>query len=136
MAQRRRGWTGAAAALLLLAACAPAAPRSGPDGALTIRFKDTAEPAAFELEALGRRDRPKGAQGLWVVVPQLRRAERAEVTNLTTGATATVALFAGSVPRGEVRLSNATAELLGIGADPVRVRLTALRSEPTLLNDR
>lgn len=137
MAQRRLGATGRAAAALLclLAACTEIPPARPPGEAapLAIAFQDKAEPGAFSLEAIGRRDRPKGAQGLWAIVPRLRRAERAEVTNLETGAKATVALFAGSVPAGEVRLSNAAAELLGIGSVPVRVRLTAVRREPVLL---
>lgn len=142
MAERWRGWTGGAAIALfaLLAACTalpvarPAQKPVDPREPLGIEFQDTAEPGAFSLEAVGRRDRPKGAQGLWATVPHLRRAERAEVTNLSTGASATVALFAGSVPAGEVRLSNAAAELLGIGTTPVRVRLTAVRREPVLVN--
>ena len=59
------------------------------------------------------------------------RPERAELVNLETGDSVVVALFAGR--RGApVRLSNAAAEAIGVGAAPVRVRVTALRSRPTL----
>jgi hypothetical protein len=98
-----------------------------------IGFDDTQAPSVFQAELIARRDRPKGTQGLWATVSGLRRAERAVVVNLATGATAEVALFNGPVKRGETRISNAAAVLLGIGAEPVRVRVTALRSEPVLV---
>lgn len=133
-----RGWTnGLTAALLaplLLSACAPATQPHRPPGTpetLALTFEDKDVPGIFDRELLGRRDKPKGAQGLWASVPGLRRAERGEVTNLATGAKVTVALFNGA-PAGEARLSNAAAELLGIGSTPTRVRVTVVRREPLL----
>lgn len=111
--------------------------RSGPaprgrDGVFDLAFDDTRATEVFDEELLGRRDRAGGTQGLWVTVAGLRRAETAEIVNLATGAAAKVALFPGAVRTGEARISSATAALIGIGAEPVRVRITALRREPVL----
>lgn len=105
---------------------------SGSDG-FAIGFDDRLAPGIFQAELTARRDRPRGTQGLWATVSGLRRAERAEVVNLATGATTEVALFNGPVARGEARISNAAAVLLGIGAAPVRVRITVIRSEPVIV---
>lgn len=117
-------------------------PERGPDpgqrrapadpGAFTLSFGDARAPSVYQRDLIGRRDRPSGTQGLWVTVSGLRRAERAEVVNLATGASVKVALFRGRVRAGEARISNAAAALLGIGSDPVQVRITALRREPVL----
>lgn len=101
-------------------------------GAFTLQFGDALAPSVYQRDLIGRRDRPSGTQGLWATVPDLRRAERAEVVNLATGTSVKVALFRGRVRAGEARISNAAAALLGIGADPARVRITALRREPVL----
>lgn len=119
------------------------APRPDPEGArrgsaaadpapFTLSFGDARAPSVYQRELVGRRDRPGGTQGLWVTVSGVRRAERAEVVNLATGASVKVALFRGRVRAGEARISNAAAALLGIGSDPAQVRITALRREPVL----
>lgn len=131
------GLRAAAAMLALLAACAHEsdAPRRGQGGedAFALSFGDRLAPEVFERELAAHRDRPKGTQGVWITVAGPRRADRALVVNLATGARAEVALFPGPVPAGEARVSNAAAELLGIGAAPVRVRVTVLRREPMLV---
>ena len=120
---------------LLLAACAqgarPGAPTPTPD-TFGLAFEYAEAPGVYSREMLGRRDRAKGAQGLWAAVPGLRRPERAEIENLATGAKVTVALYSGGASGG-ARLSNAAAEALGIGAEPARVRITAVRREPKLV---
>lgn len=131
MARRLHPWKVGAA--LILAACAAGRPPDGPGpDTFGVTFDDADAPAAFSREMLGRRDRPKGAQGLWATVPGLRRPERAEIENLANGAKVTVALYSGGTA-GEARLSNAAAELLGIDATPERVRITAVRREPRLV---
>lgn len=111
---------------------AASAGKAGAEG-FAIGFDDRPAPGVFQAELLGRRDKPRGTQGLWATVSGLKRAERAEVVNLATGATTEVALFNGPVARGEARISNAAAVLLGIGATPTRVRITVLRSEPVIV---
>lgn len=131
MARRSRSWQGALVAVATLAACGGAddAPPD-PDRPLQLRFEDAPAPGAFSLEAPAVRDREGGAGGLWAVVPGLSRPERAQIVNLATGDEAVVSLFAG---RGTpVRVSNEAADTLGIGSDPVTVRVTALRSRPAL----
>ena len=135
---RRLGGVAVAVALALLGGCAAgpggrAAPGGGADGDFALGFTDTPAPGIYERELAGRRDRPGGTQGLWATVPGLPRVERAEIANLATGATVEVALFPGRVPAGTARISNAAAELLGLGAEPVRVRVTVLRREPVLV---
>ena len=160
-AARRAGKTGALMlALALAAGCAapgpgtaPEAPRAGPvrgdrtppaaapaprgaDPAaesFTINFDDRLAPGVFDAELLARRDQPKGTQGLWATVAGLRRAERARITVPATGASVEVALFNGPVRRGEIRISNAAAVLLGIAAAPTPVRVTALRREAVIV---
>ncbi len=131
MTRRLHLWMAGAA--LILGACAagrqPSAP--GPES-FGVAFEDAEVPGVYSREALGRRDRPKGAQGLWAAVPGLRRPERAEIENIATGAKVTVALYSGGTT-GEARLSNAAAELLGIGAEPKKVRITAVRREAKLI---
>lgn len=125
---------------LLLSGCAEGgattgAQRSGaaaPD-TIALSFQEVETPSVYARELLGRRDRPSGAQGLWAAVGGLRRAETGRVVNIETGATTTVALFPGRVPAGEARLSNAAAVLIGIGSEPTRVRITAIRREPVLV---
>jgi hypothetical protein len=122
------------AALVVVATLAGCARQGGgaPDAERPFRlsFEDRPAPVAFSLEAPAVRDRPGGAGGLWAVVPGLPRPERARVVNLATGAEAVVALFAGG-PAG-IRLSNRAADALGIAAEPVPVRVTALRSRPSI----
>lgn len=128
---------GMAAAAAFLAACAApgapagAAPPGG--GVLQLSFEDVLAPAAFTRDGPAEADAADGAAGFWAVVPGLPRPERARVENLATGATTTVALYVGRAnPRGAIRLSGAAAEALGVGAAPVRVRVTALRREPRI----
>lgn len=123
------GGRGLVAVALAFLAGACALPRQEDEG-LRIRFEDEAAPGAFERSGTAVRDRPDGADGLWAAVPGLPRPERAEVVNLDTGKTATVALFrtGGDV----IRLSNAAADALGIAAQPAPVRVTALRSVPAI----
>lgn len=126
------------AALALLGACAQ---RNGAAGgaaggggeAFALSFGDRLAPEVFQRDLVARRDRPGGTQGAWVTVAGLRRAERALIVNLASGAQAEVALFPGPVRSGEARVSNAAAELIGLGAAPVRARVTALRREPVLV---
>ncbi len=104
--------------------------RSGPE-AIELRFEDVAAPSVFRSESMGRRAGPDAAPGLWAVVPGLERPERAEVLHLRSGAMVTVALFSGGAS-GTIGLSPAAAEALGIGAEPVPVRVTALRRVPRI----
>lgn len=131
MARRLHLWTAGAA--LILAACSEGGPARPPaPETFGVAFEDAEAPAVFSREMLGRRDRAKGAQGLWAAVPGLRRPERAEIENLETGASVTVALYSGGAA-GEARISTAAAEVLGIGAEPRRVRITAVRREARLV---
>lgn len=127
-----------AAALVLVALAAgcgllPGGDASG-DG-LRLSFEDVAEPAAFSREGEGRRD-PGDAAGLWAVVADLPRPERALVVNLATGAEATVSLFRGGGAPSDIRLSGEAADALGIGNRPVPVRVTALRREASIAPPR
>jgi hypothetical protein len=130
MAERGRGRSIGLALAAVLAACGR--PDDAPQGGIRLSFEDRAEPAAFTREGPAVRDRPDGAEGLWAAVRGLPRPERAEVTNPANGATVVVALFAAGGGSPEIRFSNAAADALGIGAAPVTVRITALRSEPVL----
>ena len=118
-----------------LAGCARQGGPADAERPLRLSFEDQPAPAAFSLEAPAVRDRPGGAGGLWAVVPGLSRPERARAVNLATGAEAVVALFAGGAA-GRIRLSNAAADALGIAAQPVAVRVTALRSRPSIATTR
>ncbi len=134
MTRRYRSASIAALALLAGACGGPKASRAPvPGEPIALTFQDAEVPGVLDREALARRDRAKGAQGLWAAVPGLRRPERGLVVNLDTGASVTVALFSGNGPATEIRLSNAAAELIGIGADPERVRVTAVRREPVIV---
>ncbi len=133
----RLGAMTVAVALTLLAGCAgtrvaPTATGGGTED-FTLGFADTPAPQIYQRDLAGHRDRPGGTQGLWANVPGLTRAERAEIANLDTGATVKVALFPGRVPAGAARISNAAAEILGIGSAPEPVRVTVLRREPRLV---
>jgi hypothetical protein len=122
---------GALVLVATLAGCGrPDADAPDPDRPFRLRFEDAPAPDAFSLEAPAVRDRAGGAEGLWAIVPGLPRPERARLVNPATGAEAVVSLFAGGA--GPIRVSNAAADALGIGADPVPVRVTALRSRPAL----
>ena len=115
----------------MLAACAgPGTEAPDAERPFRLRFEDAPAPAAFGLEAAAVRDRAGGAEGLWAVVPGLPRPERATLVNLETGDETEVALFAGGA--GPIRVSNEAADAVGIGADPVPVRVTALRRRPSL----
>jgi len=129
---RTIGW-GAIAATLT--ACAPTENPTEGDaaGALRLSFEDVLAPAAFAREGPAMVDAAGGAAGLWAVVPELPRPERARVVNLASGAEATVALFAGATgPNGAIRISAAAGQALGVGTTPTRVRITALRREPRI----
>jgi hypothetical protein len=119
-------------AVLALLACLTgcARPEGAPEPRYSLSFEDRAEPEVFAREAPAVRDREGGAAGLWAAVRGLPRPERALVVNLGTGAEVAVALFRASAD--PVRLSNEAADALGIGAAPVRVRITALRQEVKL----
>jgi hypothetical protein len=128
-----QSWSRSAAVALMaaLAGCAPPGSEApDPDRPMQLRFEDRPDPAAFEREGAAVRDAPKGAAGLWAAVPGLPRPERAVVVLLATGDEVEVALYrsAGSV----IRLSGEAADALGIGAEPVRVRVTVLRRHPSL----
>ena len=127
---RRRGilWL----AFVALAACARNDGAAPAGQGIALRFEDKAEPGVFSGEGPGVRDGPKGAGGLWAAVAGLPRPERGLVVNTKTGAKVVVALFAAGKGGPAIRLSNETADALGIGDDPVPVRITALRREPEL----
>lgn len=101
---------------------------------MRIQFEDKAEPGVFETSGSAVRDKEGGAGGMWAAVPNLPRPERAEIAIAGSGRhhgkTAVVALFrtGGSV----IRVSNEAADALGIGGEPVDVRITALRSVPEI----
>ena len=120
-------------ALVLLAAACVQPPAPDEEG-VRIRFEDRAAPSAFAWSGPALRDARGGAAGLWAAVPGLPRPERAEVVNLDTGAKVTVALFRSS--GAAIRISNAAADALGIGAAAVRVRVTAVRSVPEIESAR
>jgi hypothetical protein len=127
---RRRG---AFAALAMAAALAGCGRPGGPDpaGGLSLSFEDRAAPAAFTLEAAAVRDRPDGAAGLWAAVRGLSQAERGLVV-AEGDRRVVVALFPARPRDPDVRLSNAAADALGLGAEPDRVTVTALRRRPRL----
>ncbi|MFO1210303.1 MAG: hypothetical protein U1E40_13955 [Amaricoccus sp.] len=132
MAERGRGrgilWLAFA---LALAACGRHGGTTDGQG-IALRFEDKAEPGVFSGEGPAVRDGPKGAGGLWAAVAGLPRPERGLVVNAGTGAKVVVALFAAGKGGPAIRLSNEAADALGIGDDPVPVRITALRREPEL----
>lgn len=117
------------ALVLVVAACGRHGGAPAPEpGGFAISFEDRVEPGAFQREAPATRDDPDGAEGLWAAVRDLPRPERAIAVNPENGAQVVLALFrGGSGP--EIRLSNAAADALGIGAYPAVVRITALRQE-------
>ena len=135
----RRTGIPTALAVLALAGCAlrDAGEAADPD-TLRLRFEETVHPEIFLREALGRRASSEETEGLWAVVPDLPRPERAEVRNLRSGARVRVALFAAEkgADADEVRLSPAAADVLGIAGEPVPVRITALRRDPRILQPR
>jgi hypothetical protein len=130
MAQRWRCRGLGCLALAALAACDALSRPAATDQGLQLRFEDRAYPAVFSREGPAVRDRPDGSAGLWVAVAGLPRPERALVVNPTTGAEVTVALFAAASGSGPaIRLSNEAADALGVAAQPVPVRITALRRQ-------
>ncbi len=129
----RAGRVGVLAVVAALAACGPRAGEPpGTPGQLRISFEDRPQPGVFLLEAPAVRDKPKGAAGLWAAVAGLKRPERAEAVNLASGAAVEVALYAAGRSGPPLRLSNEAADALGIGAVPVKVRVTALRQRPVV----
>lgn len=120
---------------LLVAACGRGE-ALGPSSqdALGLSFEETPQPEIFVREGVAVRAGAGAAEGMWAVVADLPRPERAEVLNLSTGARATVALFQGSLDGedAEVQLSAAAADAIGVGEQPEVVRVTALRREPRL----
>lgn len=119
-------------ALLAAAGCA-GAPGGRPEG-LGITFDVVEEPTAFTLEGLARRPDRDAPGGYWAVVPDLPRAESAVVRRKGGGKAVVVALF--RAPRAShaegIVLSEAAAAALGIGDEPMPVRIVALREEPEL----
>ena len=128
----RRGLQIATLALLAVAGCGRLAGDAPPRGGLSLRFEDRPEPGAFTREGTATADAADGAEGLWAAVPGLPRPERALVVNLDSGDEVVVALFRARSGAG-IRVSSEAAEALGIGATPARVRITALRSEVSLI---
>ncbi len=132
----RRFWVrtiGGAILATSLSACAtvPFDPSgSGPAGdGLRIDFEDTLTPSAYAFDGPARVSADP-TPGFWAAAPGLARPERARIEHAGTGAAIEVALYGGS--GGTVLLSGAAAEALGIGAAPVRIRVTALRRQPVL----
>lgn len=99
-------------------------------GGLRLSYEDVLAPQAFSREGPAVAVGPDAAAGYWAETPGLPRPERGRVENLATGAAIEVSLFAGR--GGAIRLSAAAAEAIGIGSEPVRVRVTALRREPRI----
>jgi len=116
----------------MLAGCAgPEAQPPDPDRPFRLVIEDIPAASVFSREGSAVRDRPDGAAGSWAVIRGLPRPERAEVVNLESGAVVVVALFS-SRSGPDIRLSNEAADALGIDDTPIRVRVTALRSQPVL----
>lgn len=131
MRERRRRGSATGIGLLALGLCLTACgERPAPDEGIRIRFEDRPEPAVFERTGSAVRDGPDGAAGLWAAVPGLPRPERAEIVNLDSGDSATVALFRASGTT--IRVSNEAADVLGIADEAAPVRVTALRSVPEI----
>jgi hypothetical protein len=131
-------WRCIATGMLLaaLSGCAPA--RDADDGEglhFEVAFVDRLRPDILERSGNALRDSDTSTPGFWGVVPDLRRAERAEVRNLATDASVTVALFAGSTGYSDIaiRLSPQAADALGVLEAPVPVRITAVRHEPEIV---
>lgn len=131
----RRRMAGVVALAIAASGCASTGARQQAATAegLTIAFETVEAPEAFFRDGLAVADRADGASGFWAAVPRLPRPERALIVNPATEAAVEVALFAGGSVGAPVRLSGAAAEALGIGAEPVRVRITALRRQPRLV---
>jgi hypothetical protein len=127
------GRRGALAALAMAAALAACGRPGGTESAdrLRLSFEDRAEPEAFTLEAAAVRDGPDGSAGLWAAVRGLRQAERGLVV-ADGDRRVVVALFPARPRDPDIRLSNAAADALGLGAEPERVSVTALRRAPRL----
>ncbi len=132
-AGRRLAWGVLAVLPLLGAAGCATAPGGRPEG-LDIRFDVVEDPAAFALDGPARRPDRDAPGGYWAVVPGLPRAESAVVRRQGGGKAVVVALFRAprTSPSGEILLSEAAAAALGIGDDPVPVRVVAMREEPEL----
>lgn len=115
--------------LLVAAGCEPL-PGNRADG-LGIRYDVVEEPAAFALDGVARRPDRDAAGGYWAVVPGLPRAELAVVRRQGGREDVVVALFRAprTAKSGEIVLSEAAAAALGIGDDPVPVRIVAVREE-------
>lgn len=130
----------AASLLLIWAAsgCSPSGETEGGPaaGSYRIEFEDRPAPQAFQRTGLARRASANAPGGVWGVVADLRRAERARVRMVATGEEVTVPLFAGSTGGAAILLSRAAADELGIGDAPVEVTVTAVRREPLLLAAR
>jgi hypothetical protein len=98
-----------------------------------VSFAPRELPEVFEREGLGRRS-SADTPGFWAVVAGLRRPESGVVQNPATGAEVRVALFIGRPPAGTVaEISAEAAAALGIGTEPVAVRVVAVRDEPQVL---
>jgi hypothetical protein len=120
---------GMAVLILVATGCAPAGDPPAENAGLSLSYEDVAAPQIFAREGVAIVDAPDGAEGLWAVTPGLPRPERGLVENAATGASVEVALFAGRAgPGGDIRLSRAAAEAIGLTAAG-RVRVTALRRE-------
>lgn len=134
MTAGRRLALGVLAGLPLLVAAGCATQPGGRPDALGIRFDVVEEPAAFALEGLARRPDRDAPGGYWAVVPGLPRAESAAVRRQGGGKAVVVSLFRAprGTPPGAIVLSEAAAAALGIGDDPVPVRIVAVREEPEL----
>lgn len=129
--------TGTAAGLALVLAAVACTPSGGadytaPTGRYQIGFEDRPVPQAFERQGEARRAAANAPGGMWGVVSGLRRAERAQVRNIATGAEVTVPLFSGPTGGAAILLSRAASDEIGITDAPVAVTVTAVRREPTL----
>lgn len=128
MSTSRRRNCLAATVSLLIAGCA--VEELPPQGGLQVGFEDSLRPDVLLREGEVRRVADREASGFWAIVPDLERPERALVQRADSEAVIVVALFNGT---GGMRLSPAAADALGIGDEPARVRITALRSEARIL---
>ncbi len=137
---RRDGIIAAALAIaLVMSGCARGggAARDGAppaEGALQLSYATVPAPQAFSRDGAAVADDPEGAAGLWAIVPGLPRPERGLVVNVATGVGSEAALLGGrGGPGGAFRLSGALALAIGVGDQPARVRVTALRREPRIV---
>jgi hypothetical protein len=119
------------AGCLLASACVPVDPTATP-GAGRLTFQDLRAPGVYDRGGMAVSDSAEGAAGFWAAVPGIPRPERAVAINLDTGAEVEVALFAAPRSARAIRLSHEAAAALGVGDQPARIRIVAMRRKPSI----